>query len=212
MNKTNSALKSAIPSLVVLAAGLVAVLAGIAPKFQSSAADMINFSQLYVSAAITVFIAFCFGAVRYSLAIGFGLALISLHDLLLTLALTALVSLALPQAAIMPVLVMFAPVFTFALSLPVIRAARDLRAANSARDMSDEQVAEEAVKSTRSLRMGSALLALLFIAAGAAGGLKLTATLMPLLAGLAAALLSSCVLTGKVWLLAGARFGKNRKK
>ena len=40
----------------------------------------------------------------------------------------------------------------------------------------------------------------------------LTATLMPLLAGLAAALLSSCVLTGKVWLLAGARFGKNRKK
>ena len=212
MNKTNSVLKSAIPSLVVLAAGLVAVLAGIAPKFQSSASDMINFSQLYVSAAITVFIAFCFGAVRYSLAIGFGLALISLHDLLLTLALTALVSLALPQAAIMPVLVMFAPVFTFALSLPVIRAARDLRAANSARDMSDEQVAEEAVKSTRSLRMGSAVLALLFIAAGAAGGLKLAATLMPLLAGLAAAFLSSCVLTGKVWLLAGARFGKNRKK
>ena len=64
----------------------------------------------------------------------------------------------------MPVLVMFAPVFTFALSLPVIRAARDLRAANSARDMSDEQVAEEAVKSTRSLRMGSAVLAVLFIA------------------------------------------------
>ena len=76
-------------SLVVLAAGLVALLAGIAPKFQSRASDMINFSQLYVSAAITVFIAFCFGAVRYSLAIGFGLALISLHDLLLTLALTA---------------------------------------------------------------------------------------------------------------------------
>ena len=70
MNKTNSALKSAIPSLVVLAAGLVAVLAGIAPKFQSSAADMINFSQLYVSVAITVFIAFCFGAVRYSLSVG----------------------------------------------------------------------------------------------------------------------------------------------
>ena len=64
MNKTNSALKSAIPSLVVLAAGLVAVLAGIAPKFQSSASDMINFSQLYVSVAITVFIAFGGGDIR----------------------------------------------------------------------------------------------------------------------------------------------------
>ena len=64
MNKTNSLLKSAIPSLVVLAAGLVAVLAGIAPKFQSSAADMINFSQLYVSAAITVFIDVTLGASR----------------------------------------------------------------------------------------------------------------------------------------------------
>ena len=212
MNKSSSVIKRFIPSLIVLAAGLIAVLAGIAPKFQASAADMISFSQLYVSIAIAVFIAYCFGAVRYSLSVGLGLALISLHDLLLTLALTALVSLALPQAAIMPVLVMFAPVFTFALSLSVIRAARDLRTANSARDMSDEQVADEAVKSTRSMRIGSAVLALLFIAAGAAGGLKLAGTLLPLLAGLAASLLSSCVLTGKVWLLAGAGLGKNRKK
>lgn len=204
--------KSKIPSLLVFLAGLATVLAGITPRFLASGADMINVSQLYIGIVIAVAVAFCFGAVRYNLAVGVNLAVISLHDLSLTLALTALLSFVLPQSAIMPVLVMFAPVFTFAQSLPVIRAARDLRAANSSRDMSSEQAAEEATKSTRGLRVGSAVLALVFIAAGAAGGLKLAGTLLPLLSGLAASLVSSCLLTGKVWLWATVKFGKNRKK
>lgn len=212
MNKTTSTPKMFIPSLLVMVVALAAVLAGLAPRFQASAADMINFPQLYISIAIAVIIAFCFGAVRYNMAVGFNLAIISLHDLLLTLALTALLSLALAQASIMPVLVIFAPVFTFAQSMPVIRAARDLRAANSVRDMSDVQAAEEASKSSKGLRVSGAVLALLFIAAGAAGGFKLAGALIPLLAGLVASLYSSSLLTGKVWLCTNARFGKNRKK
>lgn len=212
MKKTTLSIKRLAPSLLVMAAGLVLALAGLAPKFMTSASDMINFSQMYIGILVAVAVIFCFGAVRYSLAVGVNLAVISLHDLLLTLALTALLSLVLPQASIMPVMVLFAPVFTFTQSLPVIRAARDLRMANSTRDMSNEQVADEATRSTKGLRLGSAVLALLFIIAGAAGGMKLAGALLPLLAGLVAALVASCTLTGNVWLCASARFSKTRKK
>ena len=212
MNRASLSIKRFIPSLLIIAAGLVLTLAGVAPKFMASASDMVNFPQMYTGILIAVAVAFCFGAVRYNMAVGVSLALISLHDLLLTLALTALLSFALPQAAVMPVMVLFAPVFTFVQSLPVIRAARDLRAANSARDMSNEQVADEATRSTKRLRLGTVVLGLLFIAAGAAGGLKLAAALLPLLAGLLSSLLASCMLTGKVWLCVGTKLSKKRKR
>lgn len=205
MNKTASPVKWFLPSLVVLAAGLAAVLTGAAPRFAASAAEMIDFPQFYLGIALAVVIAFAFGAIRYSLSVGWTLGLISLHDLLVTLAVTALVSLALPQAVILPVLILFVPVFTFANSLTVIRAARDLRAANSIRDMSNQEAAEKATSSTRGLRIGGAVLALVFLAAAAAGGVKLAGALLPLLIGLLVSLASSCFLTGKVWLLMGAK-------
>lgn len=212
MTKTASSYKGFFPSLVLLALALAALLADIAPKYVGSAGDMINFTQLFICVAVAVVVALCFGVVRYSLGLGLGLAAITLHDLLLTFSLTVLLGFVFEQGAIMPVLVIFAPVFTFVQSLPVIRAARDLRAATPQRDMSDAQVASEATKATGSLRIGSAVLALVFIVAGAFGGMKVVGTLIPLLAGVLASLYSSAVLTGAIWQNANAKSAKTRKK
>ncbi len=205
MKKTGTLVKSFLPSLLIAAFGLVIIALGLAPRFSAGAAEMIDFPQMYLGVAIAVLIAFAFGAIRYSLPVGCTLGLMMLNDLLVTLAVTALCSFLLPQTAVMPVLLLFVPVFTLAGSLTVIRAARDLRAAGSTRDLSDEEAAQKATASTRALRVGGALLALVFIAAGAVGGLKLASTLLPLVIGLAVSLVSSCLLTGKVWRLTGSR-------
>ena len=96
---------------------------------------MVAFDALYICMAVAVAVTFVFGALRYSLAIGITAGLVALHDQLLTLAVMALVSIVLPQTAVMPILIVFSIVFTYCQSWPVIRAMHELRAANSVRDM-----------------------------------------------------------------------------
>ena len=211
MNKYTKVLKAMIPSAILAVAGLVLALLGIGLKFQASAGDMVSLNNLYVGILAVVLTSFVFAAVRYNLSTGLVLGIVTLHDQLLTLALVAIVSIVLPQANIMPIMVIFSVVFTFAQNLPVIREIRDLRHANSLRDMSNEMVVELAVKSTKGLRLASAILAALFIAAGfISGNSKFLFSLSPLVIGLLVSLYSSSVLTALLWQTLSPRYSKKK--
>lgn len=211
MNKNEKILKAMLPSAILVLAGIALALLGIGLKFQASAGDMINLSGLYLSMLAVIITSFVFAAVRYNLATGLVLGLLSLHDQLLTFALVSILSIILPQADIMPTMVIFSIVFTFAQNLPVIREIRDLRHANSIRDMSNEMVVDMAVKRTGGLRMASAILAALFIAAGLiSGNSKFMYTLSPLVIGLLVSIYSSSVLTSTLWHTFSPRYSKKK--
>ncbi len=198
-------------SLAVVAAGMVFLLVGMGPKFVGSGGYTVDYMQLGVCVALVTALAFSFGALRYSLASGLALAAAALHDLLVALALTALVGALVPQMHLMPVMVVAACVFTFAHSLPVVRAAMELRAANSLRDLTHEQAAFGAVQNTCPQRRVTAGVALLLLVAGAVGGgMLLAGWLLPLLAGLLASLLSARCLTPLVWAIAPHKGGARR--
>ncbi|NLD34375.1 MAG: hypothetical protein GX653_05640 [Clostridiales bacterium] len=206
-----SAPKALYLSLLVIAAGIAVALAGIGLKFLGSAREMVAFDALYIAMAVTVAITFIFGAIRYSLAVGITLGVVALHDQLLTLAVVALVSIALPQTVVMPVLVIFSIVFTYCQSWPVIRAMHELRTANSTREMDNEQIATAAVRQTAGLRLAAVIVAALLIVAGAvSGNAALVGALMPLAAGLIVSFYSSVCITPHLWVLSAARFGKRK--
>lgn len=211
MNKNMNAYKVFIPSAIVVLVGLVLSLLSIGMKFQASAGDMVSLNALFMSIVAVVVTSFIFAAVRYNTPTGLVLGIVVLHDQLLTLALVAIISIVLPQSNIMPIMVIFSVVFTFAQNLPVIREIRDLRKSNSIRDMSNEMVADMAVKSTRGLRIASAVLAGLFIVAGlVSGNSKFMYALSPLVVGLLVSLYSASTLTGKLWLDFSPRMTKRK--
>lgn len=211
MKKSMNAFKVFIPSAIVVLAALVLSLLKIGMKFQDSAGDMVSLNALFTGIVAVVITSFIFAAVRYNAATGLVLGLVVLHDQLLTLALVAIISILLPQSNIMPIMVIFSVVFTFAQNLPVIREIRDLRHSNSIRDMSNEMVVDVAVKSTGGLRIASAVLAGLFIVAGlVSGNSKLMYALSPLVVGLLVSLYSASTLTSKLWLDFSPRMTKRK--
>lgn len=198
-------------SLLVIVAGIAVAAAGIGLKFLGSAREMVAFDALYICMAVAVAVTFVFGALRYSLAIGITAGLVALHDQLLTLAVMALVSIVLPQTAVMPILIVFSIVFTYCQSWPVIRAMHELRAANSVRDMDNGQVAAAAVRQTAGLRLAAVIGAALLVVAGAVGGnAALVGALAPLAVGLLVSFYSSMCVTPSLWVKSAARFGKRK--
>lgn len=190
-------------SLAVIVVDLVLLVLGMGPKFSGSGGYAIDYAQLAICAALVTALGFAFGALRYSLASGLALGAAALHDQLVALALTAIVGIAVPQMHLMPVMVVLACVFTFAHSLPVIRVAMELRAANSVREMTHEEVAFKAAQQTCTQRRITAGVAVVLLVAGAiGGGITLAGWLVPMLAGLLASLLSARCLTPLVWTLA----------
>ncbi|NLC32981.1 MAG: hypothetical protein GX781_06755 [Clostridiales bacterium] len=211
MNKKMDAYKVLIPSLLVTLVGLVLSLLQIGMKFQAGAGDMVSLNALFVSIVAVAVTSFIFAAVRYNAATGLVLGIVTLHDQVLTLAIVAILSMILPQANIMPIMVIFSVAFTFAQSLPVIREIRDLRHSNSIRDMSNEMVVDKAVKSTDGLRIASTVLAGLFIIAGLfSGNIKFVYALSPLVVGLLVSLYSARTLTSKLWLDYSPRMNKRK--
>lgn len=200
MTQHSKAIGALILSPVILVIGLLFLIAGMGPTFSGSGGYSVDYTQLAVCVALVTVLAFAFGALRYSMPAGLSLAAATLHDQLIALALTAIVGAVVPQMHLMPVMVVMACVFTFAHSLPILRAASELRAGNSLRDMTHEAVASLAVKQTYQQRLVTAGVALVLLAAGAiGGGLQLAGWLVPVLAGLVASLLSAHALTPLVW-------------
>lgn len=186
-------------SLVLIAAGLVVLLTGAGPKL-AGGATAIDYTPLFLSILAVAVLSFVFGAARYSLPGGIALAGTALHDQLLTLALTALAGIVVPQSYLMPVLVAASAVFTYALSLPVLRKTLELRASGSTRQLTHEQAAKQAVADTRALRLRTLLLGLLLlVAAAVGGGVKLAAWLLPVLFGLLAACWGATQVVATLW-------------
>ena len=206
-----SAPKALYPSLLVIVAGIAVAAAGIGLKFLGSGREMVAMDALYISMAVTVLVTFIFGLVRYSLAVGLTLGAVALHDQLLTLAVVALVSIALPQTVVMPVMVIFSIVFTYCQSWPIIRAMHELRTANSQRDMDNDQIAAAAVRQTAGLRLVAVIMAALLIIAGAvSGNAALVGAMVPLAVGLIVSFYSAVCIIPSLWMMCAARFGKRK--
>ena len=206
-----SAPKALYLSLLVIVAGIAVAAAGIGLKFLGSGREMVAMDALYISMAVTVLVTFIFGLVRYSLPVGLTLGAVALHDQLLTLAVVALVSIALPQTVVMPVMVIFSIVFTYCQSWPIIRAMHELRTANSQRDMDNDQIAAAAVRQTAGLRLVAVIMAALLIIAGAvSGNAALVGAMVPLAVGLIVSFYSAVCITPSLWMMCAARFGKRK--
>lgn len=212
--KVNSmSAKAWLLSAALMALGLAIALAGIGLKFYANMRDAIDLSQMFICMLAVVLFSFAYGAVRHSLAAGATLGLIALHDQLLTLALVSLVSILVPQSQNLPYMVVLAVVFTYCQSLPVLRAAIELRASTPLRDMDHAQVAAQAVSQTAKLRLYGTIIALLLLAAGfISGNGLLAAFLAPLLIALLVSVFSARFILPSLWVAMTTRLTHNKTK
>lgn len=213
MKANGMANKGLALSAVLIVLGLAAAAAGIGLKFYANMRDAIDLSQLFICMLAAVLFSFAYGAVRHSLAAGAALGLIALHDQLLTLALVSLVSILVPQSQNLPYMAVMAIAFTYCQSLPVVRAALELRAATPLREMDNAQVAGQAVSQTAKLRLYGVIIALLILIAGfVSGNGLLAAFLAPLLIGLLVSVFSARFITPSLWVIMTTRMTHNKTK
>ncbi len=202
MKANNMSAKAWLISAALIVLGLAAALTGIGLKFYANMRDTIDFSQMFICMLAAVLFSFAYGAVRHSLAAGASLGLIALHDQLLTLALVSLVSKLVPQSQNLPFMVVMAVAFTYCQSLPLLRAAIELRASTPLRDMDHAQVAEQAVGQTAKLRVYGIIIALVLLAAGFISGNGLPAAfLAPLLIALLVSAFSARCILPRLWII-----------
>ncbi len=204
-----SALKTLAVSALVCVLALVLALVGLGMKFNFGAEATVAYLPLLWAILATVIVSFLFGWVRYELDGGIALAVAVLHDLLLSLALTSLVSLVLPLTSYAPVFVVAGVAASYVFSVPVIRDARSALRANT--NLSREAAAKQAVSKGRPLKLVVALVALLsLLALVISGNSAMLGGILPLLTGLIAAFLSSCFMTPYLWASIKPR-ARNRK-
>lgn len=189
---------------------LALVVAGIAITLFVGGASPVGAShdlhQLFLCALATVVFSFVFGALRYDLASGVVLLLASLHDLALTCALALAFGRLMPLHPLFPVMVLSAPLFTFSLTIPLLRSARELSRNTSLRNKNRVEVAEEALSDRSTMHFAAALGALLLLAAAIGGGAGLAAAMVPLALSLLSSWYCMRFISPYTWVVATERF------
>lgn len=209
MRLHQSALKTLVVSLLVFAAALVLAILGMGLKYNFGAGATVSYLPLVYAGLAVVVTSFIFGWARYELAGGVTLAAAVLHDLLLSFALSSLLSLVFPLSAYAPVFLVAGVAASYVFSVPVLRDSRQALRSNSS--LEREQAARLAVKSGRPLKLTFAAVAALSLAALIiSGNTAMVGTVLPLIAALLAALLSSCFLTPYLWASMNPKTSKRR--
>ncbi len=200
MHIRKSALNALIISALVAIAALALTLTGTALRFSFGAGVTVAYTALWLAILAVVVFSFLFGWARYDAWSGLTLGIAALHDQLLSLALASILSIFFGLGSAMPALLVAGIAFTYLFTIPVLREARTVGKATSLREMSRDEVAALAVKNTRPLRLLTlAVAALGLLAFILSGNLSMIGGVLPLLTGLAAALLSACFITPYVW-------------
>ena len=211
MKIRSSALMTLAASLVVVVLGIVLALTGAGLKFYSQSVHAGELTQMAWCMLAAVVVMAVFGMVRYDLAGGIALGAAALHEQLLTLALSSILSLVFSLSYNAPALVVGSVVYTCCFSIPVLREARLIGRANSQREFTRDEVAGMAVKKSMPVLTLTAVVALLiFLAFVFGGGTRMVGFMLPMLAGIAAAFLSATRITPYLWAAAVSR-GKSRR-
>ncbi|HPY94343.1 MAG TPA: hypothetical protein PLR12_02855 [Clostridia bacterium] len=201
----NTIIISTLVALLALALGLF----GQGMKFSLGAEAAMAWAPLLLSVLAALAVSFLFGWVRYGLDGGLSLAIAVLHDQLLSLAMCSIYSLAFGLSAYTVPLLVAGLAFTYLFTVPLLRDARARMHGNSS--LTRAQAAEMAVKSTRPLKLLVVLLSALVLLAFAVGGnVHMYGSLLPLLSGLIAAALSSCLITPHVWAAFAIRASRRK--
>lgn len=209
MRMSKTALNALIVSVLVSLVALALTLFGKGLRFRFGAEATMAYLPLWLAMLAAVVISFFFGWVRYDLAGGIALGAAVLHDQLLSLALTAILSLVFGLSSYAPAFLVAGLTFTYMMSVPVIRDARTLVRGNA--NLSREAAAAQAVKSTRPLKFTVVIIAVLVLLAFLIGGNSaMVGSLLPLLTGLLAAAFSSCLITPSIWAALALRSKKRR--
>lgn len=210
MKKRSSALNVLVISIPLGIIALVLDLMGKGMQFQPGAGANADFMPLWFGILLATVVSFLFGWVRYDLSGGAALGLGVLHDLLITAAVTSLVSLVLPQPASVPALILSAVAVSYCLHVPVIREARSILRSVSSRELTREAAASQAVKNTLKPKMITVLFFLLAaLALAVAGNKGMWGAMLPLVAATLVSCVSSRFLVPYIWAaIAPRRKGK----
>ena len=200
MRIRSSAINTLIISAVLAIAALALALLGAGMKFNFGAGATMDYPAFLLAILAAVLFSFAFGWMRYDLPSALSLGFAALHDLLLALALTSLLSNLFGLSSLTPALLIAGLSFTYCLTIPMLREARNIAKGTSLREMTREQVAEKALGNTRSLALlTSAAGVILLLAFIVSGNMNMLGAVMPLLASLAAALFSAHFITPFIW-------------
>lgn len=203
---------------VIIAVGVVAVLARLAFNMSEAARGMFDYGALLAAGCAAVVLALMYGFVRFDRAHGLTLAAVTLHDMLLTFAVTALASIVLPAVAAVPAVyslpyaLVMAALFTLAQSLIVLQRARKIVRTTSRREVSYAEAAQMAAGETRCLRLEVTTVALVVMLGIAGMGAFKTAlpVVCPLVVAALVSLYSACKLTPALWTVFSEKL-KGRK-
>ena len=211
MKIRSSALTVLALSTAIAAAGGILALTGTGTRFYSQPLQGVQLAQMLFGMLAVVVLLFVLGFVRYDVPSGLALGIAGLHDQLLTLALTSIVSLAFPQSYAMPALVVASAVFTCCFTIPILRESRLIGRGVSLREHTRDEVARMAVMKTLPVtaRVLMAVL-LILIAFVVSGGVLMFGFIVPLLAGIIASFLSATCITPYVWAAAASRTRSRR--
>lgn len=206
MKIRSSALMVLAASALVIVIGIVLALTGTGLKFYSQSAQAFDLTQMLWAMLAVVVLLFVFGFVRYDLPGALSMGIAGLHDQLLTLALTAILSIIFAQSYSMPALVVASAVYTCCFTVPVLREARLIGRSVSLREYTREEVAGMAVKKTMPMLIlvGAAAL-LIFLAFAISGNALMIGFMLPMLAGIIAAFLSATRISPYIWAAAASR-------
>lgn len=200
MHMRKSALNAMILSAVLVVLALVLAVMGTAPKFVFGAQTTMDYPALFWAIAALAIVFFLFGWLRYDLPGGVAMLAAALHDQLLSLALSTLLSLAFGLSAYLPALLLAGAAATACFTIPTIREARHLVRNTPAKEINRQQIAKQAVANVCLLKITGLIFALLFlIVALVAGNKYMPGMILPLVTGLVSALLSSRFISPYVW-------------
>jgi hypothetical protein len=195
-----TAFQAIIVSALVVLAALVMTLLNLGMKFHYGAQATMDYPSLFLTIILMVAVSFMFGWLRYSLAGGLTLAIAVLHDQLLSFALCAIVSPALKLSVYTPAFLLAGTAMTYCFTIPWLRAARKLMRTNAARDYTRQMAAQQALKQVKPLFLLTLTVAVLILLAFlVSGNLIMAGTLLPLVTGLIASVLSIRLITPSVW-------------
>lgn len=202
--------KSTIPfltiSLLISVAGILLWALKIGFVFEGTAAVTVDLAQMWLCMLVAVIFSLLYGFVRFDRVHAVALAFSVLHDLLLTFALTVVVSMALPGMTKVPVAntltaaVLLSVAFAYTQTMLVLREARQVVRTTSRRDVTYENAADLAVSNSRKLRILVAAMAFVMVLAIAiAGGEGLVSAFVPVFISILVSFYSAEKLNAYVW-------------
>ncbi|MGI6215759.1 MAG: hypothetical protein ACOYIT_07820 [Christensenellales bacterium] len=208
----NKLKKSLTISVLIILAGAILALAGIALPFEGSAKYAVEFPQIWLCMLASVVFALLFGFARVDRAHAAAMSLALLNDFLLSLSVTAIASLIIkgvsemPAAVVFPITMMLSFVFSFAQSTVVLRSANRLMRTTTRKEKPLEQIAEEAPKASMKGRIGMLIVSFVFLLALAFGGKKLIPIAAPLMLSSLVAFFTSGCITAQIWAIFTKKF------